>query len=77
MQKIRLSVGVGSALTVIGALDSIPLILGSGLTAAVGTVAALHTYFDRKKEVQLSDMYFLWLLEQASHGHERWSHHER
>jgi hypothetical protein len=76
-QKISLSIGVGGALTVIGALDSIPLVIGSGLTAAVGAATALHTYFDKRKDVQLSDMYFLWLLEKANHGQKRRPHHDR
>lgn len=67
--KTSLSIGVGSVLTVIGAIESIPLIIGAGLTAAATTVAAFHTYFDKKKEVEASDMYFLWLLEKASNRH--------
>ena len=60
-----------SAVTVIGAIEAIPLIIGTGLAAAATTVAAFHTYFDRKKDIELSDMYFLWLLEKGSYSHMR------
>jgi hypothetical protein len=72
-KKISVSISVGSAVTVVGAVGAIPpvmgTLIGTGLAAGATSIAALHTYFDRKKDIELSDMYFLWLLEKASYGH--------
>jgi len=68
-KKISLGVGVGSTLTMIGALASTPLIIGSGLAVAATAVASAQNYIESKKDIELSDMYFLWLLEREHRKH--------
>jgi hypothetical protein len=64
-KKASISIGVGTILTSIGLVESVPLIIGSGLAAAATTVGAIHSYIDSRREIELSDMYFLWLLEKG------------
>ncbi|MFB8777389.1 hypothetical protein [Streptomyces broussonetiae] len=59
--KSGTSVAVGTAIAGAGILSSIPLVIASGLGAAITvTLASANSYLDSKKDAKLSDMYFLW-----------------
>jgi hypothetical protein len=59
--KSGTSIAVGTAIAGAGILSSIPLVIASGLGAAVTvTLASTNSYLDSKKDVKLSDVYFLW-----------------
>jgi hypothetical protein len=52
--------GVAGAVTTVGLLLGMPLIVGGGVASAVTTIPALHKYLDDRGAIELSDMYFLW-----------------
>ncbi|UUU22179.1 hypothetical protein [Streptomyces sp. DSM 40750] len=59
--KSGTSIAVGTAIAGAGILSSIPLVIASGLGAAVTvTLASANSYLDSKKDAKLSDVYFLW-----------------
>ncbi|MGW5416840.1 hypothetical protein [Actinomadura geliboluensis] len=68
-RKVGLGLLVGSAVTTVGSIESVPIVIGAGLAAAATGIAAAHKYFDDKKDIELSDMYFLWLLEKRYSRH--------
>ncbi|GAQ54555.1 hypothetical protein a10_04368 [Streptomyces acidiscabies] len=55
----------------VGLLSGMPLVVGGAVAATITSLPALQRYFDDKGEVELSDMYFLWKLEQRHGGHRR------
>ncbi|MFI7090882.1 hypothetical protein [Streptomyces lydicus] len=55
----------------VGLLGGMPLVVGGAVAATITSLPALQRYFDDKGEVELSDMYFLWKLEQRHRGHGR------
>lgn len=60
-KKSGVSVAIGTAIAGAGMLSSIPLVIASGLGAAVTvTLTSANSYMDSKKEARLSDTYFLW-----------------
>ncbi|MCF6470452.1 hypothetical protein FAF44_18925 [Nonomuraea sp. MG754425] len=63
-RKSALSVGVGVATTLIGALGGMPLLLPAGI-ASILLPSGAHAikYLEEKRDVELSDMYFLWKLQ--------------
>jgi len=68
-RKAGASVAVGALATTVGVVIGAPLVVVAG-AAAVGTsLTAAHKYFDDKESVELSDMYFLWRLEEVAAGH--------
>lgn len=65
--------GTSAALSLAGAsvglVSSLPLIVAAGV-AAMGTVLPhVHKYFEERRDVQLSDMYFLWKLKNLQGRH--------
>ena len=60
-KKAGLSIILGTLSTTFGLLSANPVAIGAGVTAAVGgTLAAGQKYIEEKRDVTLSDMYFLW-----------------
>ncbi|QUF02546.1 hypothetical protein KCV87_24160 [Actinosynnema pretiosum subsp. pretiosum] len=53
-------VTVGSAVAAFGALTAMPLLITAGVTAAATPLVQAYKYFDEKRDIELSDMYFLW-----------------
>lgn len=72
-RKSMVSLAVGSISTTIGLIAGIPLLLPAGAAWALLPGHHYMKYLEEKREIQLSDMYFLWRQEQAvSHrGHRR------
>lgn len=67
--KSGTSVAIGTAIAGAGLMSSIPLVVASGLGAAVSvTLASANSYFDSTKEAKLSDVYFLWKAASKMHG---------
>ncbi|MDP9867075.1 MULTISPECIES: hypothetical protein [Streptosporangium] len=52
--------------TSVGLLGSLPLIIAGGVAAAGTALPHFHKYFEEKREIELSDMYFLWSMKKAS-----------
>jgi|GEM_PF-2814405 len=70
--KAGATLAVGGALVVVGLLSGIPLILGSGVAASAGGASVpLQKYTDDRREVKLSDMYFLWQASKKIERHRR------
>jgi hypothetical protein len=68
-RKSTASVGLGTLVTVVGLLVGVPIVAGAGLAAIGTSLPAIHKYFDDKGAVELSDMYFLWKLQEAAQTH--------
>ncbi|WP_204072791.1 hypothetical protein [Planotetraspora phitsanulokensis] len=62
-KKSALSVGVGVAATMIGAIAGIPLLLPAGVASALLPSAHYMKYLEEKRDIELADMYFLWKLQ--------------
>lgn len=62
-RKSALSVAVGAAATMIGAIAGIPLLLPAGIASALLPSAHYMKYLEEKRDIELSDMYFLWKLQ--------------
>jgi hypothetical protein len=60
------SFAVGATITTIGLISGVPLIAGAGIAAIGSSLPAAHKYLDDKGSIELSDMYFLWRLEEKS-----------
>ncbi|MEV6276252.1 hypothetical protein [Nocardia sp. NPDC051832] len=71
VKKSGANVTVGVALAIVGLISGIPLLLPAGIALGTG-VPGVHMarYLDQKGEIELSDMYFLWKLQntQAARG---------
>jgi hypothetical protein len=60
-RKVGLSAVLGSLVTTCGILTLNPVIAGIGVTAATGgSLTASQKFIEEKRDVSLSDMYFLW-----------------
>ncbi|MFE9060084.1 hypothetical protein [Streptomyces violaceusniger] len=67
--KSGLTVSVGSATATVGMLSSVPLIVAAGVGAAVSlTLTGANKFLDDKKDVKMSDVYFLWKAQQTFKG---------
>jgi hypothetical protein len=70
-RKARLNLGLGSLVTSCGVLTANPIITGAGVAAMIGTsVTAGNKYLEEKRDIALSDMYFLWHTKR--HATEGW-----
>jgi hypothetical protein len=67
--KAASGIVIGGALTTVGVLTGMPLLIGSGAATAASVTLSLNKFFDDRREVRLSDMYFLWLASKRLHGH--------
>ena len=63
-RKIGVSVTVGTAVTTVGLLAGAPLIVGAGMAAIGTSLPVAHKYLEDKGSIELSDMFFLWNLQQ-------------
>jgi hypothetical protein len=59
-RKTAQSIAVGMVLTTVGLVTSMPLLIGTGVTAAAGSVLHANKYAENKREIELNDLYFLW-----------------
>jgi hypothetical protein len=65
--KTAASLAVGTTVASVGLLTSVPLVVGTGLAAAVGiSLSGFHKHVDEAKEVKTSDVYFLWKANKGS-----------
>jgi hypothetical protein len=60
LKKSAASIGLGVIATSCGFLGIDPLTLTTGVGAAMTALPAGHKYFEERREISLSDMYFLW-----------------
>jgi hypothetical protein len=61
MRKASYSLSIGALLTACGAITGlVPLIAGGALAGTGGALAAQAKFTDERRELELSDMYFLW-----------------
>ena len=73
-KKAGVSVDIGALVTAVGAITASPMILGAGLAAVATSIPGIHKYFDDKGTIEVSDMYFLWALQQRHGKHGKPSH---
>jgi hypothetical protein len=67
-RKAAYSITLSIVATACGALTGIvPLLAGGALAGIAGTLAAQGKFTDEKREVELSDMYFLWRADDHLH----------
>ncbi|GIH93924.1 hypothetical protein ACFFMN_15765 [Planobispora siamensis] len=67
--KTGASVALGSTITSVGLIGSIPLIIATGVAAAATSLTHIYKYYDDLGPVQLSDMYFLWNVKRRTSKH--------
>jgi hypothetical protein len=69
-RKATASIGIAGLPTIFGLYMATPLLVAVGLGAAVNTlINATHKYFEEKRDVALSDMFFLWEVQQHALKH--------
>jgi hypothetical protein len=69
-KKAGLSLSVGALTTIYGLLTANPFLVAAGATPAVGyTIAAGQKFIEEKRDIALSDMYFLWQAQEHSKNH--------
>lgn len=62
-KKSALHIALGAATISVGALAAMPLLLPIGITAALFSATHYAKYLDEKRDIELSDMYFIWRLQ--------------
>jgi hypothetical protein len=63
-KKSMISVGIGTASATIGLIAGMPLLLPAGVAWALLPGQHYMKYLEERRDIQLSDMYFLWRQEQ-------------
>lgn len=58
--KSGVTIAVGSLATAVGFASAVPLIATTGVAAAATVLTHINAYIDKKNEIKLSDLYFLW-----------------
>jgi hypothetical protein len=53
----------------VGLLTGLPVFVGAGAAAAASVSLAINKYFDDRRDVRLSDMYFLWIAARETRRH--------
>lgn len=64
--KSAAGLSVGAAVAAVGSLTAMPLLLAAGVTAAATPLAQVYKHFDDKRDIELSDCYFLWKAARVS-----------
>jgi hypothetical protein len=64
-KKSAVSLGLGATSTTIGLIAGMPLLLPAGVAWALLPGQHYMKYLEEKRDIQLSDMYFLWRQEQV------------
>jgi hypothetical protein len=69
-KKAGLSLTLGALTTTCGLLTANPFLVAAGATPAVGyTIAAGQKFVEEKRDIALSEMYFLWQAQEHSKTH--------
>ncbi|NJP98752.1 hypothetical protein HCN51_56630 [Nonomuraea sp. FMUSA5-5] len=68
--KTGASIALGSTITSIGLMGSLPLIIATGVAATATSLTHIYKYYDDLGPVQLSDMYFLWKVQKGTRKHQ-------
>jgi hypothetical protein len=63
VRKSAVSIGVGAISTTIGLIAGMPLLLPAGVAWALLPGQHYMKYLEEKRDIELSDMYFLWRQE--------------
>lgn len=66
-KKLTAGFTIGSAVTTVGLMGAMPLVVGAGLAAGATVLPQLYKLWDDRDSVKTSDMYFLWNL-RRKHG---------
>jgi hypothetical protein len=67
-RKIGSNIAVGGAAVGVGAIVNVPLLIAATATAAAASIATIvNKHYDEKKDIELSDLYFLWKA-RVEHG---------
>jgi hypothetical protein len=64
VRKASASIGMGALMTTCGLLTANPLLITTGVGAVATTLPAAHKFIEDRRDVSLSDMYFLWRASQ-------------
>jgi hypothetical protein len=60
-RKAGVTIGIAGLPTIYGLYKATPLLVVPGLMQAVGTlISATHKYIEERRDIALSDMFFLW-----------------
>jgi hypothetical protein len=70
-RRAGVSLVLGSALTSVGLLALAPLTVPGAIVGAGSLLASYGDFVKDRKEVGLSDMYFLWKLSETAARHRR------
>ena len=63
-RKSAANISVGAAIVTVGLIAGIPLLLPAGIALGIGVPGAnFNSYLDQKGQVELSDLYFMWKLQ--------------
>lgn len=68
-RKTMNHVGIASVMTSIGLLSGMPLLVAGGVAAFSGLGMHANQLADEKKDIELSDMYFLWNIKKQHGAH--------
>lgn len=69
-KKSAIATVLGSIVISVGMLSQIPLVIPAGIAASlVSPTVHIPKYFEDKRDIELSDMYFLWLAERRAPIH--------
>ena len=68
VRKQVMNLGIGSLGTVCGVLGAAPLATALVIGATANAAAAQGKVFEERRDISLSDMYFLWTVEEHSKG---------
>jgi hypothetical protein len=69
-RKMAQNALIGAAATSVGFLTGVPLVWGGGIAMVGSSIRHLNKFAEEEKDVELSDLYFLWRLEKRGlHAH--------
>ena len=58
--KLLQDLPIAAIATAVGLMSGVPLIVGAGIAAGAKGLAHANRYLEEKRDIELSDMYFLW-----------------
>ena len=67
--KAGSTASVGGALVTVGLLSGMPVIFGTGVATVASASLSFHKFLDDRRQVELSDMYFLWKASRKATHH--------
>lgn len=69
VRKAAVGLTVGALATTCGLVLGVPTLAVAGVGSAMTALQAEYKYIEERRDVELSDMYFLWRASHVSHAH--------